>query len=517
MLPFLVVGLVNQPVPGFFSFFTAQDPRGPRTETHEIGCWLFLRLLGAVYLAAFLSLVPQIVGLCGAHGILPAADYLSAVREQVGSERYALVPTLFWFGASDAALRLCCALGAALSVLLLCGVGCVPLLVALYALYLSLLGIGRDFLSFQWDILLLEAGFLAIFLVPLWPRRGPQRVAPAVLLLFSLLLFRLMFGSGAVKLLSGDPTWRDLSALHHHFETQPLPTLVGYYLHQFPGWIKTLSTALMFVIELAVPLLILMPSRVRRHAFFPLALLQVLIEASGNFAFFNWLTLALCMPLLPDSWLRRVFPGRWQNEPAAPRASRTSLATARRIVIGASFVGLAGLSFFQLAGPFLRGRMPGFARDALGALAPFHLVNRYGLFAVMTTTRPEIIIEGSNDQKTWRPYEFRYKPGDLSRRPGFIAPHQPRLDWQMWFAALGTPRDNPWFGRLCLRLLEGRPEVLSLLGPNPFPSALPPRYLRATVYDYHFTTLAEKHRTGDTWRRTAQGPYLPTVSLRSAE
>src|SRR5438132_2138704 len=271
--------------------------------------WLFLRLLGLVYLAAFISLWAQVGGLIGSHGILPGADYLTAVGQATGSERYYLVPTLCWLDSTDQFQGGLCAGGAALAALLILGVAPVPVLLLLWAFYLSLTVAGQGFLSYQWDVLLLETGFLAVWFAPpqLWPRRGSETPpARAILWLLRWLLFRLVFGSGVVKLLSGDESWRSLRALHYHYETQPLPVWTSWYMHQLPGWFQQLSVLFTFALELLVPLLIFGPRRCRHVACGGIVALQLLIAATGNYGFFNLLTLVLCLPLLEDDF----FPTR---------------------------------------------------------------------------------------------------------------------------------------------------------------------------------------------------------------
>jgi uncharacterized membrane protein YphA (DoxX/SURF4 family) len=431
---------------------------------------LFLRCLGAVYCIAFLSLGSQIEGLIGGRGILPAQEFLRAVAERYGLERFLLLPTLAWLDARDTALLGMCLAGAILSALSVALPLRWPLFLGSWVLYLSLANIGRDFLMFQWDSLLLETGFLAVW----WA--GTREPQPAVTWPFRLLICRLMFLSGLSKLTSGDETWRGLTALQHHFETQPLPTPLAWYAHQLPTWALQASAGAMFLIELALPLLLLAPRRIRFVAAAGFALLQAVIFATGNYTFFNLLTLALCLPLLDDGVFGKPV------EPA-PRLTLLSLVPAAIIAI----------SLF------------------VPALGRFHLFNSYGLFAVMTVTRPEIVVEGSEDGSAWFAYEFRYKPGDLARAPALVAPHQPRLDWQMWFAALGTFRQNPWFAAFLQKLLEGSPEVLALLAANPFPKG-PPRYVRARLYEYRFTDRSAGAR--DWWRREWKGEYCPAVSLR---
>jgi hypothetical protein len=481
---------------------------GADPDSCAVSSFLFLRSLGGISLLAFLSLWVQIHGLVGSRGILPVADLLEFLRERAGAERYWELPTLLWLGSGDGALNVLCAGGVLASFLLLLGFVPAPALLAIWTIYLSLATGCREFLSFQWDNLLLETSFVALLMAPLTLRHRLATAVPPVRLAHGLvlwLLFRLTFSSGVVKLASGDPTWRHLDALKVHYETQPLPTWIGWWAHQLPGWFQTLSAAVMFGIELGVPFLILAPRRLRRIACGLLVALQIVIALTGNYAFFNLLAIALCLPLLDDGF----FPARLRPVSNAPRARHVPV-----WILGPAAVVILVVSTIELLGAFrFVGRWPAPVRLLYEVLSPFRTVNGYGLFAVMTTTRPEIVIEGSDDGTSWRSYEFRWKPGDLTRRPSFVAPHQPRLDWQMWFAALGSVRQNPWFVRLMQRLLEGSPEVLGLLGKNPFPGK-PPRYVRAVLYQYGFTDPTTLPRTGAWWHREAAGLYCPEVSLR---
>jgi predicted DCC family thiol-disulfide oxidoreductase YuxK len=493
-----------------------------------LATWLFLRLLGFAYFCAFLSLASQILGLVGQQGILPAQGLLAIIRSHLGPERFWYFPTLAWLNSSDTALRLMSAGGVLGSILLIFDVAPVLAAAALWALYLSLVTVGQDFLSFQWDILLLEAGFLAILLAPghLWPRRGlssPPRVARWLLWF---LLFRLIFSSGVVKLASGDPSWRHLTALEYHYYTQPLPTPVAWYMSLAPPWFQHGSAVFVFCVELAVPFLIFAPRLWRFVGGGFLILLQLLIALTGNYAFFNLLALALCVLLYDDAFLERFFPRALADHLGATTASagngalrsvRFRLAAraagARRRVTFpiALLIFVAGL--LQLAEVLSIRWLRPEAFQLLTSLEPVHIVNGYGLFAVMTTSRPEIVIQGSNDGLNWLDYEFKFKPGDPQRAPRWVELLQPRLDWQMWFAALGDFRDSPWFSRLALKLLQGSPPVLGLLRQNPFPQA-PPRYLRALIYDYRFTTWRERRETGRWWNRQLLGSYLPEVTLK---
>jgi hypothetical protein len=467
--------------------------------------WLFLRALAAVYLCAFVSLWVQVEGLIGSRGILPAQDLLEFVRARTGSERYWLLPTLFWLGSGDAALTAVCGAGAALAVALLCGVAPAAAAALLWALYLSLVSVGQVFLGYQWDTLLLETGLLAIFLAPggLRPRlRGEPSLASVWLLRW--LLFRLMFSSGLVKLASGDPAWRSLTALDYHYWTQPLPTWIAWYAQQAPRWTHAASVVVLFVVELGVPVLTFAGRRARLAAFVPLVELQVLIAATGNYAFFNALTAALCLTLLDDAalprWLRALLPAGLADRPRRFRPQDMALCA---LVLPLSAVQLAATTGIRLP-------LPPPLPQLQEALAPFASVNAYGLFAVMTTSRDEIAVEGSRDGRTWLEYAFRFKPGDPRRAPGFVAPHQPRLDWQMWFAALAPCESSPWLERFLARLREGSPPVRGLLASDPFGDA-PPRFLRAVLYEYRFSDPAQARRGGEWWERRRLGLFCPVV------
>jgi predicted DCC family thiol-disulfide oxidoreductase YuxK len=483
--------------------------------SYRLTSWLFLRALGVIYLIAFASLAVQVLGLIGRNGIVPAGEILSAVRGYYpGADAFMRFPTLLWFNSSDIALQALCWGGVALSILLILDVAPAFTLALLWLMYLSLVNGGQDFLAFQWDFLLLETGFLAIFLAPIGirPSQAERGRVPIVMIwLFRLLLFRLMLGSGIVKLASGDPNWHNLTALSYHYLSQPLPTPLAWYAYQLPMWVHNFSTAMTFVIELGVPFLYFLPRRPRILGAALTLLLQVTIMLTGNYTFFNLLTIALCIPLLDDAFLAHWLP-RVITQPfdAPPRP----LSPLRQVIVLAVGALILVLSVPQFLTPMFRVRTPPAFQQVLSRTAPFGIVNTYGLFAVMTTTRPEIIVEGSDDGQEWKEYQFRYQPGDLNRPPPIVAPHQPRLDWQMWFAALGSYQSNPWFIRFAHRLLEGTPDVLALLDANPFPDK-PPRFIRAQLYDYTFTDAATRAATGQWWNRRLIGSYLPQVSLDS--
>ena len=474
--------------------------KSAEAETWVLASWLFLRLLGLIYLSAFVSLGTQIKGLIGREGILPAEEFLHGHRHW-GPRRFFRLPTLCWLSASDVALHCLCWGGAGLAVLLIIGFAPVSVLMLLWVYYLSLMTVGRIFLGYQWDLLLLEAGFLAIFLAPweFFSRFPPATSPPIVILwLFWWLLFRLMFSSGVMKLYHGDFFWRKLTALSHHYETQPLPTRPAWMAHQLPRWCHKASAVVMFGIELVAPFLIVAPAPWRHAAAALFLMFMVLIQLTGNYGFFNLLGMALAVLLLDDQIIGPVFL-RFCDL-ASPLPFHSAPLVARWMAVGL-VVPILTLSLQNLASQFwARPNWPGFVARWLDLLEPFRLANRYGLFSVMTKTRPEIIIEGSDDGVNWREYEFKWKPGDVRRAPRFIAPHQPRLDWQMWFAAQEPATKRSWLDQFLARLEAGSPAVLSLLRRNPFPQG-PPRHVRAVLYDYRFTSRPEPHTTSTWWRR----------------
>ncbi len=483
--------------------------------TFVVSRWLFLRLLGVVYLIAFVSVAVQVTGLVGEHGILPAGRFLEWARATYGHAAYRLFPTLCWLGATDAALKVLSWGGAVLAVLAIAGVAPVPVLALLWLFYLSLTVVGQTFLFFQWDELLLETGLLAIFYTPSqWLPSLTREHAPSPLMrwLVVWLLFRLTFLSGITKLASGDPTWLAGTALDYHFETQPLPPWTAWYAHHLPAGVHRAATIGMLFAELVVPWLVFAPLRLRRvrlAACAGLVLFQLLIEATGNYGFFNALAIVLCVPLLDDDVLRRVLPLRLSVEGVEPKAKRAAVRLVAAIVLPISALTFVREIAYTLPGG--RAGFPGWADGLVRAVAPLRSINGYGLFRVMTTERPEIVIEGSRDGAHWSEYRFRWKPSAVTGRPRFVAPYHPRLDWQMWFAALDPPSNEPWLESLVRRLLEGSPQVLSLLDGNPFPDA-PPRYVRLAYYRYRFSTAAVRSRTGAWWERAFKGYLTPPLS-----
>lgn len=483
-------------------------------ETFVLCRFVVVRSVAFIYLIAFLSLLLQIDGLFGTNGLL-------AIRDSIGD-----LPTVFWISSSDSFLKGACIAGISASLLAACGVFAGPALLICWVLYFSFLETGGDFMSFQWDILLLEAGMLAALWAP-WAmasaplvRSGGNDGPPSSIVLWLLrwLLFRLMFMSGMCKLMSGDQAWLNLTALSYHYETQPLPTPLAWFCNLLPLWIQQVSCLLMFGIEIFIPFLIFGNRLARRIAFGALAGLQILILLSGNYTFFNWLSIVVCFTLIDDSLWMRIFPAALKAElenSAARTGSRWQTAQTVMVLPMVAIIGLANLLI--LTANILGGELlPPVMREFAVSMRRFHLVNSYGLFAVMTQKRIEIILEGSHDGKEWKVYEFPFKPGDPARIPPVVAPLQPRLDWQMWFAALGTAESNPWFISLVQKILEGDKAVTALFCKNPFPDA-PPRYLRARSYEYHFTDANELLSTGNWWKRRYVGDYLPVASLKSRE
>jgi hypothetical protein len=495
-------------------------PGAAAADGYALATWLFLRALGLVYLVGFASFAVQMRGLVGEGGILPAGRILTQVGAQLrrsrGRRALLALPTLCWWRSDDRFLGLLCGAGIVLSLLLTAGVAQVPALVGLYVLYLSLASASGVFLGYQWDVLLLETGFLAIFAAPLdlgpaWP---PGPAAPTLVRwLLYWLLFRLIVSSGVVKLRSGDRAWRSLTALAHHYETQPLPHRGSWWAHQLPRPLQRASTALALAAELALPFLILAPPPWRWGAAAGIALLMLLIAATGNYGFFNLLTLVLCIPLVDDRVWRAAAEAL---DLALPAPAPGSLGWPLWVLAPVAAVLLA-LSLERLRSLLGLGplRVPGLralSRGLTRALEPFRLVNPYGLFAVMTSSRPELRVEGSLDGDEWRPYRFRWKAGDPERPPRWAMPHQPRLDWQLWFEALRGGKPSGWFTLFLEALLEGRPAVLGLLAEDPFAGERP-RQVRAELDDYRFTDRRTRRETGRWWSRRRIGVHHPAVAL----
>ena len=445
--------------------------------------WLFLRLLGVVYLIAFASLAVQITGLVGEHGLLPSA--------------------------SDASLLLRAWSGAAAAVLLIAGLVPVAATAACWGLYWSLSIAGEEFLQFQWDGLLLETGLLAVLYAPaVWRSRLKTDPEPpaAVRWVLWFLAFKLTFLSGVTKILSGDRTWAAWTALTFHYETQPIPAWTSWYMHQLPPSVHFWSAAGMFVIEVAIPWLIFAPSRffrVRAAAAAAMIVLQISIGATGNYGFFNLLTIVLYLALLDDRVLAPL------KRRSTATVGPVNGAAAWHVFGNGVAILIACFSVMTLfreidltrGEPSLVSRF--WSSQALNAVAPLDSINGYGLFRVMTTERPEIVVEASADGTTFKEWEFKWKAGDVTRRPSFVEPHMPRLDWQMWFAALDPRGAQRWLLPLMRGVLDDNEGVTRLLGPKPFDGRV--QCVKLVYYQYHFTTWAERKAMGAWWKRQRLG------------
>ena len=501
------------------------------SANHFIARWLFLRALGLIYFSAFFALLFQVRGLIGSQGILPAADYLQAVRG-LGVLRFWYTPTLLWFSSNDRLLMALCWIGLIASIVLVANLWPRAMLVVCFLCFLSFVSAVQDFSGYQSDGMLLEAGFLSLFLAPSGLYPGLGRKQPPVRAAMLLLLwewFRIYFQSGVVKLESGDPTWRNLTAMYEYYQNGPLPTWIGWYLQHLPHWFHIASAAMTLVMELVLVWMAFLPGRWRTACFFSVTVWQVVVIATANYAFLNYLVLALAILLLDDAFLQGFMPLRWRgsvdekalharcakiDEPPAsdtktePLTRFNSLSIVRSGLIAVTLTWAFYATFVPLVQMFWRDApLPA---KPVAWLEPFRIANQYGLFAVMTPHRYEIEFQGSNDGEHWVTYPFRYKPQKLEERPRIYAPYQPRFDWNLWFASLGSWQQNPIVPRTEELLLENDRAVLGLFAGNPFPSA-PPRVVRAVLWQYWFSSPEQKHTSGVWWRRQFLGSYAPTL------
>ncbi len=472
------------------------DPRYQRASR------LFLKALALIYFAAFVSLAPQIPGLAGPDGILPFHFYLEDALRDAGLLALLQVPVLFWFDSSDLALAGAAWAGAGLSLLLLLGRWERGALVLLYLLYLSLYRAGQIFMNFQWETLLLEAGLLAIFL-----QRSPTGL---VLFLYHWLLFRLRFLSGFFKLNTGDPSWAGFTALDHYFETQPLPHAGAWYAHWLPEWLHRAGVGFTFFTELLVPFFIFLPRPFRLAAVAITLLMQLMILATSNHNFFNLLTIALCLLLLDDRALDRLLPWRRTGSKKQPQPAPATPSPLHKAFLGFVALMLTGASLAAFYSAAFHRPLPTPLAQLVQGVQNFGVGAIYHVFPNMQTERQELVVEGSNDGEHWKAYRFRYKPQEPDRITPFIVPHQPRLDWLMWFVPTQHPAHLYWFGEFMYSLERGSKPVLALLAYNPFPDH-PPKYLRVTAWRYRFTTPEERRRSGHWWKREYLGlfPMVP--------
>jgi hypothetical protein len=470
----------------------------PGRPTYWRARFLTERALALIYLVAFLVAANQFLPLLGERGLLPVPTFVRAVP-------FDAAPSLFYFAPTNTTFLTASWVGVLLSLVALSpyparnAIGTSMVWGALWLLYLSFVNVGQAFYAFGWELLLLEAGFLAIF-------SGDSRTEPSGLLtwLWRWLLFRVIFGAGLIKL-RGDACWRDLSCLDFYFETQPIPNAASWYFHWLPSSVHRAGVVINHVVELAIPLALFAPQPFAAAAALVAMLFQLALIVSGNLSWLNWLTIIVAMPVLHDGWLTWL-PG--SDQPLSGRFRAPSRTQARAITALALLVAVLSIApVFNLLS----------SRQMMNtSFGPFHLVNAYGAFGSITRQRREISIEGTDDEAlsdrtVWKEYEFRGKPGDPRRRPPQIAPYHLRIDWLMWFAAMGPPEESLWFGPLIGKLLEGDPQVLGLLKTNPFPDR-PPRFIRARLFVYRFSTPDERRRTGQWWTREPLGTYWPPTA-----
>ena len=503
--------------------------------------WIFLRALAAIYFSAFFSLLFQIKGLIGPDGIMPARDYLAAVARQLPSTRFWYAPTLFWLSSSSHALMLVTWIGLIASIIAFLNVWPRLSFFICFVCFLSFVTAASEFSNYQSDGMLLEAGFIALFFVPRGLMPGLGATTPpsrASLFLLQWEWFRIYFESGMVKLVSGDRQWRTLTAMDEYYQNGPLPTWIGWYVQHLPHWFQAASAAGTLVLELANVWMLFLPRRVRIICFFIVTPWEIGVIVTANYTFLNYLVLSLGFLLLDDRSLRRLVPegyrGSLADVPSAKEeqiespsgddesvgaidgrsyTSRTISSHLRAIRLAVAAVMLSWIFYDttaeMIAIPFRNAPLPTLPIEMLEHL---RIANQYGLFAVMTNGRYEIEFQGSNDGENWTPYLFRYKPQTLNEAPGIYAPYQPRFDWNLWFASLGDWRQDDLVPITEERLLENNKDVLALFKGNPFPQA-PPRFVRAVLWQYWFTTSAEKRATGNWWRRQLLGLYAPVLNL----
>ncbi len=495
---------------------------------HLIPRWIFLRALGLIYFSAFYSMLFQIDGLIGPQGILPANDYLAAVAQSLpGHNRFWFAPSLFWISSSSHMLMAVTWLGLLAAACAFLNLWPRPSLFICFVCFLSFVSSSSDFSSYQSDGMLLEAGFISLFLAPPGLRPGWGAKHPPIRASYFLLLwewFRIYFESGLVKILSGDPQWRNLTALDDYYQNGPLPSWIGWYAAHLPHWFHTATTAGTLLLEFVVVLMLFFPRRVRVICFCIVTPWQIGVILTANYTFLNYLVLALGFLLLDDNLLRRFVPERFKLPPTvdftedaspppedeeSPKPSRISLHLHRVAIVAVFLTWIGYATTAELVGMLIHPNP--LSTAPIEALEPFRIANEYGLFAVMTRGRYEIEFQGSNDNQNWTPYPFRYKPQALNEAPGLYAPYQPRFDWNLWFASLGDWRQNQIVPIAEEKLLANDGTVLHLFRGNPFPTS-PPRYVRAVLWQYWFTSMKEKRLTGNWWRRTLLGQYAPTLT-----
>jgi len=469
-----------------------------------------LRLLGLVYTFAFLSLATQVLPLIGSDGLLPAGSFLERAARHFGSRTAAAaaLPSLFWIHLSDPFLLALAWVGFALSLAVLLGFANAIAMALLWIVYMSFVHVGQDWYGYGWEIQLLETGFLAIFLCPLLDARPfPRRPPPTLVIwLFRWLAFRIMLGAGLIKI-RGDSCWRDLTCLDTHYETQPIPNPLSPWFHFLPRFLHRAGVLYNHLTELVSPWLALGPRLFRHAAGSVMLVFQVLLILSGNLSFLNYLTIVPVLACFDDSLLRRLLPrrivARAERAQAEARSSRSQQVAAVALAVLVVALSIAPIANLLSARQIMNT-----------SFEPLDLVNTYGAFGSVGRERTEIVFEGTRDAEVgpgtrWQAYEFPCKPGDPLRRPCVIAPYQPRLAWQLWFAAMSDAQHYPWTLHLVWKLLNADPGTLSLVEKNPFPEA-PPRWIRAEIYRYHFAR--GDAAGGAWWTRERIGDWLPPLA-----
>jgi hypothetical protein len=486
--------------------------------------WVFLRALGLIYFSAFFSLVFQIRGLIGPEGILPASEFLRYVANHFGPyQRIWFAPSLLWISAGNGMLMAVCWAGMVAALLLVLNFWPRGTLLICFICFLSFVSAAGDFSSYQSDGMLLEAGFISLFFAPRgflpgWGENFPPSRASHFLLLWE--WFRIYLESGAVKLLSHDPQWRNYTAMDEYYQNGPLPTWIGWYMQHLPHGFHAFTVIATFALELVLVWMMFLPRHWRIACFLIATPWQIVVILTANYTFLNYLVLALGFLLLDDDFLSRFIPQKWRTieaKVAVESENTPPRLTAREVILLPFTAGILTLVFYvttaELVWMFWRScPLP---TAPVTALDPFRIANQYGLFAVMTRGRYEIEFQGSPDGQNWTAYPFRYKPQELAVPPGVYAPYQPRFDWNLWFASLGSWRQYPIVTSTEERLLANAPDVLALFASNPFPKD-PPAQIRVVLWQYWFTSMEDKRTKGLWWRREMLGLYGPTLS-RSAE
>lgn len=488
--------------------------------------WIFLRLLGLIYFSAFFSLVFQIKGLIGPAGILPSGEYLRMVQHSLGDMRALwFAPTLLWISAGPHMLLALCWLGMIASALIVCNISPRWSLLVCFVCFLSFVSAAQDFSGYQSDGMLLEAGFIALFFAPSGFRPGlgvGSRFSRASLFLLSWEWFRIYFESGVAKIAGGDPEWRNFTAMDEYYQNGPLPTWIGWYVQHLPHWFHAGTVWATLALELGLVWMLFLPRRWRIVCFFIVTPWEIGVILTANYTFLNYLVLSLGFLLLDDYFCRSVMPLRWRSRAQVEVIKNVgSVAQNGGIQWTMSILKLSAVTFglgwifyattVQLLSMF--SDVP-FPTAPVVILEPFRIANRYGLFGIMTRGRYEIEFQGSNDGETWTAYPFRFKPQGLKEAPGIYAPYQPRFDWNLWFASLGSWREYPIVARTEVSLLSNDPDVLALFAGNPFPQHAP-KEVRAVLWQYWFTGMKEKHDTGRWWRREYVGLYAPAIERDS--